>query len=129
MASRSAYATDTEHFACVDSTLKEARGRADILIYDAQYTPEEYPSRLSVRGHSTWAAGAEARRVPPARPQPRCCLIMTRRATTPRSPRSRPMPRARCRARIPAAREGLVLNAKDAPLSGLPRVAEKAAAA
>ena len=39
------YATDTEHFACVDPTLKKLAAGADILIYDAQYTPEEYPTQ------------------------------------------------------------------------------------
>jgi phosphoribosyl 1,2-cyclic phosphodiesterase len=34
---------------------------ADVLIYDAQYTPEEYPSKLGW-GHSTFAAGAEIAR-------------------------------------------------------------------
>jgi len=55
------YATDTEHFACVDPTLKQLAAGADILIYDAQYTPEEYPSKVGW-GHSTWAAGAELAR-------------------------------------------------------------------
>jgi phosphoribosyl 1,2-cyclic phosphodiesterase len=52
------YATDTEHFACVDPTLKKLAAGADILIYDAQYTPEEYPAKVGW-GHSTWLAGAE----------------------------------------------------------------------
>ncbi|HEX7841200.1 MAG TPA: MBL fold metallo-hydrolase [Kofleriaceae bacterium] len=55
------YATDTEHFACVDPTLKRLASGADILIYDAQYTPEEYPSKVGW-GHSTWQAGAELAR-------------------------------------------------------------------
>ena len=90
------YATDTEHFACVDPTLKKLAAGADILIYDAQYTPEEYPSKVG------WATRrgppVPSSRVPPAC-RSSCCFITTRRATTPRSPRSRPMPRARCRAR------------------------------
>lgn len=52
------YATDTEHYACVDPTLKKLAAGADILIYDSQYTPEEYPSKVGW-GHSTWQAGAE----------------------------------------------------------------------
>ena len=52
------YATDTEHFACVDPTLSRLAAGADILIYDAQYTPEEYPAKVGW-GHSTWQAGAE----------------------------------------------------------------------
>jgi phosphoribosyl 1,2-cyclic phosphodiesterase len=55
------YATDTEHFACVDPTLKKLAAGADILIYDAQYTPEEYPTKVGW-GHSTWQAGAELAR-------------------------------------------------------------------
>ena len=55
------YATDTEHFACVDPTLKKLAAGADILIYDAQYTPEEYPAKVGW-GHSTWVAGAELAR-------------------------------------------------------------------
>lgn len=55
------FATDTEHFACVDPTLKKLAAGADILIYDSQYTPEEYPSKVGW-GHSTWLAGAELAR-------------------------------------------------------------------
>ena len=55
------YATDTEHFSCVDPTLKKLAAGADILIYDAQYTPEEYPTKVGW-GHSTWQAGAELAR-------------------------------------------------------------------
>ncbi len=49
------YATDTEHFACVDPTLARLAADADVLIYDAQYTPEEYPGKVGW-GHSTWEA-------------------------------------------------------------------------
>src|SRR5690348_14895355 len=55
------YATDTEHFSCVDPTLKKLAAGADILIYDAQYTPDEYPSKVGW-GHSTWQAGADLAR-------------------------------------------------------------------
>lgn len=55
------YATDTEHFACVDPTLKKLAAGADILVYDAQYTPAEYPAKVGW-GHSTWQAGAELAR-------------------------------------------------------------------
>jgi phosphoribosyl 1,2-cyclic phosphodiesterase len=60
------YATDTEHYACVDPALRALAEGADVLIYDAQYTPEEYRgdggrSRLGW-GHSTYAAGAELAR-------------------------------------------------------------------
>jgi phosphoribosyl 1,2-cyclic phosphodiesterase len=55
------YATDTEHFACVDPTLAGLAAGADILIYDAQYTPDEYPRKVGW-GHSTWRAGVELAR-------------------------------------------------------------------
>ena len=51
------YATDVEHGAALDPRLvKLARG-ADVLIYDAQYTPEEYPHKRGW-GHSTYEVGA-----------------------------------------------------------------------
>lgn len=61
------YATDTEHYSCVDPTLvKLARG-ADVLIYDAQYTPEEYRGERGMSkvgwGHSTFEAAAELAQV------------------------------------------------------------------
>ncbi|WP_438026158.1 MBL fold metallo-hydrolase [Sorangium sp. So ce233] len=60
------YATDTEHYACVDPALRALADGADVLIYDAQYTPEEYRgdggrSRVGW-GHSTYIAGAEIAR-------------------------------------------------------------------
>lgn len=56
------YATDTEHYGCVDPTLRRLAMNADVLIYDSQYTPEEYcgdagPPRTGW-GHSTFEAGA-----------------------------------------------------------------------
>jgi phosphoribosyl 1,2-cyclic phosphodiesterase len=60
------YATDTEHYACVDPTLRALAEGADVLIYDTQYTPEEYrgdTGRSKVGwGHSTYVAGAELAR-------------------------------------------------------------------
>jgi phosphoribosyl 1,2-cyclic phosphodiesterase len=55
------YATDTEHYSCVDPTLRKLAAGADVLIYDAQYTPEEYPGKVGW-GHSTWMAGVELAR-------------------------------------------------------------------
>jgi phosphoribosyl 1,2-cyclic phosphodiesterase len=60
------YATDTEHYACVDPTLRSLAEGADVLIYDSQYTPEEYRgdrgrSRVGW-GHSTYVEGAELAR-------------------------------------------------------------------
>lgn len=57
------YATDTEHYACVDPALRALAQGADVLIYDSQYTPEEYrgdTGRSKVGwGHSTYVEGAE----------------------------------------------------------------------
>jgi len=60
------YATDTEHYECIDPALVALAQGADVLIYDSQYTPEEYrgevgPSKVGW-GHSTFAAGAEVAR-------------------------------------------------------------------
>ena len=53
------YATDTEHYAVVDPKLAKLAKGADILIYDAQYTPEEYAGQTGGLpklgwGHSTF---------------------------------------------------------------------------
>jgi phosphoribosyl 1,2-cyclic phosphodiesterase len=48
------YATDHEHGnPAADAHLLHASANADILLYDAQYTPEIYPHRIGW-GHSTW---------------------------------------------------------------------------
>jgi phosphoribosyl 1,2-cyclic phosphodiesterase len=51
------YATDTEHYACVDPRLVTLARGADVLVYDAQYLPEEYAGKVGW-GHSTYEAGA-----------------------------------------------------------------------
>lgn len=104
------YATDTEHFACVDPTLKRLAAGADILIYDAQYTPEEYPSRVGW-GHSTWQAGAELARAAGV-PQ----LVLFHHDPT-RTDAQLAALEATARANLPgtvAAREGMILVARDA---------------
>lgn len=55
------YATDTEHYACVDPALHALAQGADVLIYDAQYSPEEYETKVGW-GHSTYVDGAELAR-------------------------------------------------------------------
>ncbi len=54
------YATDTEHYACVDPRLRALARGADLLIYDAQYLPTEYTGEAGMSrvgwGHSTWEA-------------------------------------------------------------------------
>jgi len=51
------YATDTEHYACVDPALRALTEGADVLVYDSQYTPEEYRAKVGW-GHSTYVEGA-----------------------------------------------------------------------
>lgn len=59
------YATDTEHYAIVDPKLLRLAKGCDVLIYDAQYTPEEYAGTSGRGGpkvgwgHSTFAAAAD----------------------------------------------------------------------
>jgi phosphoribosyl 1,2-cyclic phosphodiesterase len=56
------YACDFEHGEPrSDETLRENARGADILIYDAQYTPEEYEARRGW-GHSTWLEATRAAR-------------------------------------------------------------------
>jgi len=56
------YATDTEHYSCVDPRLLSLAKGADVLVYDAQYLPEEYEGQKGMSrvgwGHSTYEAGA-----------------------------------------------------------------------
>ena len=104
------YATDTEHFSCVDPTLKKLAAGADILIYDAQYTPEEYPTKVGW-GHSTWQAGADLARAAGV-PQ----LVLFHHDPS-RSDAQLDALEAAARAALPgtvAAREGMTLNARDA---------------
>ena len=60
------YATDTEHFRCVDPRLAALARNADVLIYDAQYLPTEYVGEGGMSrvgwGHSTWEAAVELAR-------------------------------------------------------------------
>ena len=56
------YATDTEHGTALDAALVDLAADADLLIYDAMYTEDEYAGRVGPSrvgwGHSTWQAGA-----------------------------------------------------------------------
>jgi phosphoribosyl 1,2-cyclic phosphodiesterase len=59
-----AYITDSEHYAIVDPKLKRLAAGADLLIYDAMYTPEEYAGEVGGGpktgwGHATFVAGCE----------------------------------------------------------------------
>ena len=104
------YATDTEHFACVDPTLKKLAAGADILIYDAQYTPEEYPAKVGW-GHSTWLAGAELAR---AAGVPQLVLFHHDPNRTDAQLAAIEAEAARNLPGTVAAREGMVLCARDA---------------
>jgi len=54
------YATDTEHYKEVDAGLLKLAQGVDVLIYDSQYTPEEYTGTAGTGGpkvgwgHSTF---------------------------------------------------------------------------
>ena len=52
-----AYVTDTEHVPGVlDANILELIEKADVFIYDAMYTDEEFPAERG-KGHSTWQEG------------------------------------------------------------------------
>jgi phosphoribosyl 1,2-cyclic phosphodiesterase len=58
------YITDSEHYAIVDPKLLRLAKGADVLIFDAMYTPEEYAGAAGGGpktgwGHATFAAGCE----------------------------------------------------------------------
>jgi len=60
------YATDTEHYeGRVDEKLVALARESDVLVYDAQYTPEEYAGKAGTGGpkkgwgHSTFEEGAK----------------------------------------------------------------------
>jgi phosphoribosyl 1,2-cyclic phosphodiesterase len=60
------YATDTEHYAEIDPKLLKLAKGADILVYDSQYTPEEYTGTTGTGappkvgwGHSTFEEAAK----------------------------------------------------------------------
>ena len=56
------YATDHEHGnPKYDDGLRELACGADLLVYDGQYTPAEYPSHVGW-GHSTWEEAAKVAR-------------------------------------------------------------------
>jgi len=60
---RIVFATDTEHpEKGVDERLVSFSREADILIYDAMFTPEEYESGRRGWGHSTWLEGTKVAR-------------------------------------------------------------------
>lgn len=52
------FATDTEHYGCIDPILSRACRDADLCLYDATYIDDEYCGRTTTGrtgwGHSTW---------------------------------------------------------------------------
>ncbi|MHC1730321.1 MAG: MBL fold metallo-hydrolase [Syntrophobacteraceae bacterium] len=52
------YCTDIEHGDSIDSRIVELSRDADVLIHEAQYTPEELP-RFKGWGHSSWTQAVE----------------------------------------------------------------------
>jgi phosphoribosyl 1,2-cyclic phosphodiesterase len=104
------YATDTEHYACIDPVLRRLAAGADVLIYDAQYTPEEYRGDGGAPrvgwGHSTWQAGVDLARAAGARQ-----LVLFHHDPR-RDDEGVAVIEAKARAALPgtvAAREGVVL--------------------
>lgn len=60
---RIVFATDTEHpEKSIDERLVSFARGADILVYDAMFTPEEYESGRQGWGHSTWLEGTKIAR-------------------------------------------------------------------
>ncbi len=57
------YATDTEHYSCIDKSLYRLSLNADILVYDCNYTEDEYSGKSGPPrtgwGHSTWKQGVK----------------------------------------------------------------------
>jgi phosphoribosyl 1,2-cyclic phosphodiesterase len=58
-----AFATDTEHIDKINPNVQTLACGADMLLYDAQYTPEEYEGIHGMArkgwGHSTWQWGVQ----------------------------------------------------------------------
>ena len=52
------YCTDIEHGERIDPQIIKLAHDADVLIHEAQYTPEELP-RYKGWGHSSWAQAVE----------------------------------------------------------------------
>ncbi|OPY57743.1 MAG: ribonuclease Z [Pelotomaculum sp. PtaU1.Bin035] len=58
------YITDTEHYSCLDNNLRDIINGADLVIYDTNFTDEEYVGQESYTskigwGHSTWQEGVK----------------------------------------------------------------------
>ncbi len=120
------YAVDTEHpEQGVDRGLLELTADADLLIYDAQYLPEEYEQKIGW-GHSTFEKGAALARAAGVGQ-----LVLTHHDPL-RDDLAveRMVRRARqCFARVEAAKEGMVIQLARSPQrTGEPRVSSLAQA-
>jgi hypothetical protein len=115
------YATDTEHDPVggrIDANLLALARGADLLIYDAQYTPDEYSGAAGGGakvgwGHSTAQEGARQAR------DGWCSSTTIRRTTIGRSPASRPTPAPSSRRRSRRAKgwssRSTVMRRSEAP--------------
>ena len=57
------YATDTEHYSVPDWRLIDLAKNADLLIYDCNFTPDEYANKRRIGwGHSTYEEGIKIAR-------------------------------------------------------------------
>jgi phosphoribosyl 1,2-cyclic phosphodiesterase len=108
------YATDTEHYeGRIDDKLVKLAHKADVLIYDSQYTPEEYAGTGGTGGskkgwgHSTYEEGTKIARAAAAKK-----LVLYHHDPTQNDAAVRDKEK-RARVGFPdsiAAHEGLVLN-------------------
>jgi hypothetical protein len=98
------FATDTEHAPDhINESLAELARGADVLIYDAQYTTEEYKRRQAGLGPQHLRRGRQARPRPPAS-RSSSSTATTPATTTRCCARSRPPPPSRApRHRSPPA--------------------------
>ena len=56
------YALDFEHSDTASQSLAEFAKDCDLLVYDATYSPEEYPYKTGW-GHSTWEEGLKIKKL------------------------------------------------------------------
>ena len=107
------YATDTEHTKELDANVVQIASGADVLIYDSQYTPEEYEGTSGKGGskvgwgHSTFAAAAEIAKA--AKVKSSCSFTTTRSSATRPCARKRSERRSSSPNSI-AAYEGLTID-------------------
>ncbi|WP_061215228.1 MBL fold metallo-hydrolase [Syntrophomonas wolfei] len=99
------YITDTEHYSCVDPHLKAFCEETDLMIYDSNYTDEEYPRFLGY-GHSTWQEGIKLAQAAGAK---KLVLFHHDKARSDEEMEKIEKEAQRCFPNCIAAREGLVI--------------------